>query len=246
MFRIRNITPLAAPWWGPPSWGRRQRPAPTFEVEVAEAGVDLGAGAGNPVIAASGADFTSLSFTHTYGDFTILVFGGGSTNAANKSSLLSSTTDVSNNSATVHTLTITITQTNYSLPTGPNLNVESGMGGTVNSGVLGPLGIFQAYADATNAAFGTGFTNGPQNDTMLGSTFDTGSANGLFTRGAGDYSITSVATLTLSGGGVINYSNHVNATAVPVPAGVVLALSSMPFLGIGAWLRRRKVQVQNS
>ena len=35
-------------------------------------------------------------------------------------------------------------------------------------------------------------------------------------------------------------------TAVPAPAGVVLALYGLPFLGLGTWLRRRKVNVQNS
>jgi archaellum component FlaG (FlaF/FlaG flagellin family) len=218
-----------------------------FQLAIQEDGVNLGAGVGVAFVVASGPDFTPISVSGTFGDFTVTFFGSTSTNNATLSSLLSSTTSVTNNSGAAHTLRLIVTQTNFTLPTGPGLNVESGMGGTVNIGVLGPLGVFQAYADKNNNAFGMGdFTNGPQNDTQLGSTFDTGSANGLFIRNATPFSVTSVAKLTMSGGGNVNYSNHVNLTAVPAPAGVVMALTGLPVLSIGAWLRRRKVMSQNS
>ena len=89
----------------------------------------------------------------------------------------------------------------------------------------------------------TQFTNGPQNDTQLGSTFDTGSAVGSFNRTSTNspYSLTSVANLTLSGNGVVNYSDHVNVTyTAPAPAGLVLALAGLPVFGLGAYIRRRR------
>src|SRR5262249_48785923 len=105
----------------------------------------------------------------------------------------------------------------YPLPAGPKLSVESGLGGSVNAGTVGLPGIFQAWADKNNTAFGVSdFTNGPQMGTQNGSTIQTGSTTGVFTRLASNYSLTSVAHLTLSGGGKVNYSDHINVTSAPI------------------------------
>jgi hypothetical protein len=226
-----------------------------FMIQVSEDGKNF-------VTVASGSDFSPLSFSGDIsvngsntksgasgsgGDFTITILGSSSNNGASLSKLLSSTTEVSNNTSSLHTLVIEVTQSNYTLPASTKLTVESGLGGTVNKGALGLAGIFQAYADNTNLDFGTGFTNGPQTAVPSGSTFDTGSASGLFTRptSSSPYSLTSMVYLTMGGNADINYANHVNVTPVPAPAGVVLAAASLPFLGIGAWLRRRKDKLQN-
>jgi hypothetical protein len=164
---------------------------------------------------ATGADFQlgGVSFSGVVGDFVVSVVGASSTNAAGTSKLQSSTASVQNISGAAHTLAIYVTQTNYTLPTGPNLNVESGLGGSVTAGTLDLNGIFQAYADKANGAFGTAdFTNGPQTAAANAATFDTGSATGAFGRLATAYSLTSVATLALSGGGNANFSSHVNVT----------------------------------
>jgi len=247
MIRFKNFLPLVAAALAVAAILGAPTPAnATFALALQEAGVDLGAGVGNPFVVASGPDFTPITVSGTFGDFTVTFYGATSTNGALLSSLLSSTTSVTNNSGGAHTLMLLVTQTNFTLPTATALNVESGMGGTVNIGILGPMGIFQAYADKGNTAFGTtDFTNGPQDDTQLGTTFATGSKNGLFTRGAGAYSVTSVAKLAMSGGGNLNYSNHVNLTATPEPTAAVLALTGLPVLGIATWLRRRAVKMQD-
>jgi len=196
------------------------------------------------------ADFTGVSFNGTFGDFKIQFLGGSSDNTGTPSDLLTGVTSIKNLSGNTHTLSIWVNQTNYTLPTGTPLIVESGMAATINSGTLKLTDIFQAYADTNNGTpltTGTSdFTNGPQDATKTGSTADTGSATGLFNRTNTNYSLTSVSNFELSGGGQINSSSHVNVSAVPAPAGVVLALSSLPFLGIGTWLRRRKANLQTS
>jgi len=217
----------------------------TFKLFLQEAGVNGGA----ITEVASGADFTSIQVgfptAFTYGDFEVKVLSGSSDNAATLSDPLSSTNSVKNVSGSVKTLSIYVSQTNYTLPADPKLSVESGMGGSVNTGTLVLTNIFQAFADKNNTILGmSDYSNGPQNATQTGSTFDTGSASGTFNR-TGNFSLTSVATVTLSSGGVINYSNHINVTA-PAPAGVLLVLTGLPFLGIGTWLRRGKVKAQNS
>jgi hypothetical protein len=188
----------------------------------------------------SSPDFTTVSFNGTYGDFAITLLGGSTKNTATKSDVLSSTTEIVNSDPnSSHTLTIYISQTNYTLPSGSPLVVESGLSGTVNGGSVGLPNIFQAYADKNNTLLGmSDYTNGPQSATLHGTTFDTGSASGAFTR-TGDYSLTSVSTFVLSVGGDINYSNHINVTPTPEPSTMALAgLGALGFVVYG--LRRRK------
>jgi len=220
-----------------------------IQVYAQEAGVN---GGNVTQIGTIGADFTSASFSGTYGDFTLTIFGAASHNGVTLSDLLSASVTVANNDLSGgHTLILYASQNNYTLPAGSPLRVESGMSGTVNSGTISGTGVFQAYADKNNNLLATGtptggaaitdFTNGPQTAIPTGSTFDTGSAVGTFAR-TGMYSVTSRATFVVSAGGSGNFSSHVNLTAVPAPAGVVLALAGLPCLGIGAWVRRRKVK----
>lgn len=210
-----------------------------FEIALQEAGVNGGAA----TVVVSGANFSNLNWDGNYGDFTVEVLGGSSHNAATLSDLLSSTTRVTNNSTDTKTLMILVSQTDYTLPVGSPLSVESGLGGSVSTGTLSMTNIFQAYADAGNTLRGTtDFTTGPQSAAPNGSTFDTGSATGLFSR-TGSYSLTTITTFTLSGGGVANFSSHENLkapTAASAPTGLVLALTGLPVLGLAAWARRRR------
>jgi hypothetical protein len=205
---------------------------------------------GARVVVATGASFGAVSFTNTFGaagvgdatGFTVNVFGGSSDNGSVLSDLLSSTTSVTNNGTATHTLHLFVTQTDYTLPVGSPLKMESGLGGSVNTPTLTLSNIYQAWIDQANALFGmpAGGTNGLQTAAANGSTFDTGSASGNFAR-SGNFSLTAEANFQLTAGGKANYSAHVNVTnpAVPAPAGIVLALTGLPLLTI--WRRRRKV-----
>jgi len=61
------------------------------------------------------------------------------------------------------------------------------------------------------------------------------------------FTLGNVATVHFNGtsGGEANFTVTTIAP-VPAPAGVVLALTGLPLLGVGAWMRRRKIKVQNS
>jgi uncharacterized repeat protein (TIGR01451 family) len=211
---------------------RRQRPlllerledrvVPTLMLSLLEAGVNGGAN----VVVSTAPDFTAASFTGIYGDFTVRSLGSASDNGAASSDLLSSTTSVRNNGASTLTLYLTAFQDNYTLPAGSPLAVESGLGGSVNFGNLSLSNIFQAYASSTNNTT-FDFTNGPQTAVQTGTTFDTGSATGSFSRVVGNpYSVSTTATITLSAGGTVNFSSHVTLKAAPNPQIQIVKLTN--------------------
>lgn len=184
----------------------------------------------------------SISGTTTFGDYQLLTVGATAANGSLSSNLLSGVITLRSLTAGKHTLDILATETDYTLPIGPILSVDSRMAGT--SGVeLTFLGTatFQAFADQNNGLGPAGmpgtFTTGLQTAALSGSSFDTGDAFGSFTTLATDYSVTSVAEFTTTGIGDMNISTHVTLSAVPEPATMLLLGSGL--LGMGVYARRR-------
>jgi len=247
MFRSRNFRFLvAAVVAASYVVGSASTAKASFNIYLQEAGVNGGA----ITSVASGADFTAAFFNGTYGDFTVTIFSGASINNATQSSLLSATTNVLNNTGTTKTLNLYVSQTNYTLPTpdpSGQLFVRSGLGGSESAaGAVVLTGIFQAWANGNNALLGMVNTAGPQNATATGTTFDTGPKETFFTPGS-MYSLTSEVAFTVKGGESAGFSDRVDVRSspfggplpTPAPTGLVLALSGVPFLGFGAWIRRR-------
>ena len=175
--------------------------------------------------------FSAQTFGNgTFGDFSLSLGNATAVNGASLSDLLSSALVVTNNGAASHTLNILITETDFNLPAGSQLRVESGLGGSINVGTLATDGNLpglrqcqQRFAGSVNPlATLTDFTNGPQNGTLNGSTFDTGSAIGNFSRTSPLYSVSSLTHLVLGAGAQIDFQSHVNLTAVPEPISLSL------------------------
>jgi hypothetical protein len=177
------------------------------------------------------------SYSNNIGDFTVVTYGDSAIDGASLSSLLSSTTSITNDSSATATLVLYATEQDYTLPANSVLNVESSLTGTLDAGTM-DSGLFQAFADASNTAYGTNdFTNGLQ--TVSGSPdFITGAANGFFSNSGSFYSITSVATITLEAGATVNYSDQVHVTAAPLPKTIWNGSALLGLLGVSQVVRR--------
>jgi hypothetical protein len=188
---------------------------------------------------ATGASLSSLSGSGTFGDFTYTIVGVTTHNTVAISDLLSSATSITNNSTATHTLSIRVSSQDYTLPADLSAKVESGMGASLSSGTL--TATFQSYADKNNALGGVSdFSVGLQNCVFNGSTCDTGSGTGIFAKNATPFSLTSTANLTLTGGGIANFSAHENVTSVPEPSSLVLLGSSL-ILFAGLSFKRKRI-----
>jgi len=161
-----------------------------------------------------------------------------------------------------HTIRIELSQDSWTAPTGNPLNLSASAGGsTAYLTGTNPLATqtisatYQGFLDNTNALFGqpgaggTPVLSASSTQSSAGTTplvFSPGSGVSLVPGGT-PFSITDVLefTFTLTAGSGQATANVSGSTvaSVPAPAGLVLALTGLPALGIGAWLRRRRQSV---
>ena len=203
---------------------------------------------GGPVtVVATAPSFTPVTASGIFGNYTYTFFSAVATNGAGGSNLLSSTTEIQALTADPHTLSLLVSNQDYTLPADTLLAVRSGLGGTYGS-AMGFIGAatFQMWADAGNGLLSmSGFTNGLQVANPASGnavTFDTGAdPTGIFTRLAGlPFSVTDITTITTSGIGNVNYSNHVRLAAVPEPGLLLVGLMGVSGLGLYIGLRRKR------
>ena len=195
----------------------------------------------------TGSSFNPVTASGTFGDFNYTFFSATAFNGQGGSNLLSSTTQISSLSAATHTLTMYVSNQDYTLPVDQHnlLAVRSGMGGTYGSEPNFTGGAtFQMWADQANGSLTmpVPFTNGlqvaiPASGNAV--SFDTGpDPIGIFTRLAGPYSVTTAVAITTTGLGDMNYSTHVRLAAVPEPGLLLIGLMGSGLLGLFIGVRR--------
>lgn len=144
-------------------------------------------------------------------------------------------------SAGAHTLSVFVTSTDYTQPGSiAPMNVTFTASGSVNANTVS-AGHYIGYLDAANTAFGTS-TAAPTIPFVLGPGNQSGSAttSTTFTDTLPlGYSMSILGVFTINAqGSYSGNTGNLDATAVPAPGALALALAGLPCLGLG-WLRRR-------
>ena len=204
----------------------------------------------------------SFFFIGSVSDFNIQVTSGTNWSGAPTGALMSNT---SNNQVTTdfgaaggtHTITIVISENGWTAPTSSLLQLSSSAGGSIGDtgGTLSVSATNQGFLDNTNTLATTATPGGSSTplanaSAALGATgtnplvYNPSPANSIVPGGT-PFSMTEVFSFTFtmgagSGQDSADVSGSVSVAPVPVPPGFLLALTSLPALGVGAWFRRRR------
>jgi len=240
MKRFSHLLPLAVVLAVATLVGAPQSVRADLVIQVAENGgafVTVASTAGSPT-APLGVTAAAISFDTAH--YHIDVISGKEQQLTNLSELLSSTTSITRTvNGSVVTLNLKITGDGFTLPL-PPVTVLSHVGGTV-AVEAAPGGDTLAYHSIVG-----GNDVGAQNPDVSGVGSFANDKSALLNAGSYTSPFSLVETFDINlkkVGDTLNYSSSTTLSAVPAPAGVVLALSALPCLGLGAWVRRRKAKV---
>jgi len=180
----------------------------------------------------------SINFSGSFHDFAIQsdFATSTSTDPTSPAELTITQTSVENKSAFgAKVLTITVQDTFANDAPGGVAEVASQLS-TTSLTKAGDKVTFQSYLN--------GVGNG---EISLGTApSGVGGTEGGLALGLGStYTLANVTTLILSPGGKLlstGTTTTTTTTVTPAPAGVVLALTALPLLGVGHWLRRRRLR----
>jgi hypothetical protein len=260
--RFRNFLPVVALLAGALVLGSPSQAQASYSVRVYDDGV-LQGGIGVLTVG------NSLIFTGTTTNFSITNGSGLSNNPGTEGGsnlALSSNEQISTTfgaTGGTHTIRIELSQDGWSAPTGSPLTLSSSAGGSFDylqgtnlSATQSVTATYQGFLDNTNTLFGqpaggsTPIQTASASRTTVGTTslvYSPGTSVNTSVPGGTPFSMTDVLefTFTLDAGSGQTTANVSASTvaSVPAPAGLVLALSGLPILGIGTWLRRRRQSV---
>ena len=174
----------------------------------------------------------TFSDTFSYGglDFTNLSGTGVENGPGGITKSAAAAGSVVNNSGSSKTVTITVTETAYLLPSGSDLSLRA------NLTIIGSTsGVYLVTSQALAS---------PSNADVSVSRFALGESNlsTPFTRTAASFSLRNVITLTLSNGAFVNFTSSAEVTtATPAPAGLLLAAFGIPAFGLLRRFGRKSV-----
>jgi len=261
MIGFRRFLPLVAVLIGTVAFGGLNEAQASYQVRVYDDNVLQG---GITTAFLDPFDLNSLSYGGTTTHFS--VSGSGLSNNPGDPSGGGSNLDLSSNSKFVanfgaaggtHTLRIEISQDGWTAPTGSPLILSSAGGGSftyvgTSGGTQSVVVGYQGFLDTSNTLFGQPLAGStPAQSATVSRTSAGNNGYRLLTdpstslvAGGTPFSITDVLSFKftldpLSGSSFANGSASTIAS-VPAPAGAVLAMTALPLLGIGRWLRRRQ------
>lgn len=250
MHRFRNFLPIVAALVGAAILGAPSRAHADFEITVYE-----GSTAVLTVTQTSANNLTastpgSITAVFSDGNVTFSLFGAESKPlTGNNPSLAAEDISISGTFKTNVTLTVDVSDTDFQPPSNPSgpgtlTATLSGNSGTPNNSLTNVF--FNGYLANSNKEYG-GVPN-PVPGTPGASTISVAttlanpnaSASGI---AVAPYSMSSQSSFTNTGGNNVGFSFDNRLTfSTPAPAGLLLALMGTPLLGLGAWIRRRRLQ----
>jgi hypothetical protein len=202
--------------------------------------ITLQEGAQTPVTA-NGAN--SAFYSGAVGsDFSVTAISGSASSSSTNAVTQGAAFDIKNNGASAETLTITFSATGFTSPLSPPpLNILDTVSGSLVSGTV--TGTGQGFAGIGNTLNETTVAGQQLSFSANGASksfSQSGVVESAFSPSSA-YSLTFTETFALSAGGEITVTGgNVQTVPTPAPPGSVLALTGLPFLGLGAWVRRRK------
>jgi len=256
MFRFRNFLPLVALLVGATILGAPAPARANFAVTVFVDGVNQN------VSLDAGSDDNSFGVHANVTDFKVSIDALSNWAGSQSGSLMSSN---SNNKVTTnfgpsggtHTIEIVISENGWLAPTGSPLLVSNSAGGSIGSSgnSISVAATNQGFLDTSNALATTSSPGGSSTALQSASAsltgtgtaslnYNPGTAVNPNVPGATPFTLTQKFKFTVTTNGNLastaGTSATVSVTAAPAPAGLVLALSALPVLGVGHWLRRRR------
>lgn len=212
---------------------------------------------GGATFDAGGSGVGSAFDTATFGTVTILVTATSNQPANSPNAQIQQVqidTNNSGSSAQSLALVVRISDQSFTLPVGPS-TLSSSFSGTTGPNVTAPGATFQSTVDYSNTLFGglpgivtPGPTDSPGPQTVIIPNIPSGTQGfnataTVHTNATPNFSLSNeftLANLTIGAASSLQLTGTTNLSAVPAPATMVLALGSLPLLGFGGWLRRRK------
>jgi hypothetical protein len=142
-----------------------------------------------------------------------------------------------------HTLSVYVSSTGFNLPGGNNLNLGNASSITENSGSTQVT--FTSFADTGNNGnnlFGMSGSTVTSTSTSYSVTGQQGNGNQSTTTFSGTaYSLTNEGDYKMTGGTSLTVvSGSTTVTPTPAPPGLFMALTGLPCLAAGGWLRFRR------
>jgi hypothetical protein len=199
-----------------------------------------------------GNDATNFGFSvplTTAGGFTISGSAAGTAQIGSPQNAAMDLSTITVSSSGSGTVTLYLTQNNIASPGG-----LGNLSGTLTGHFITGGGSFSmlSYGNDTNSLYGnavgqagTSPTVSAPNNVVTPTILPGGTQSVVF-NAVPSYSMTEILTINFSsptGGSVSLSSDGSTSFTNPAPAGLVLALTGAPVLGLGALLRRRKVAV---
>jgi len=185
-------------------------------------------------ITASGFDITGSTFSFRNGT------GPGGTSV-----MTDAHTEVERTGAGSATLTITSGYDGFTLPVGGTLFTNSTI--TFSATPAGANSFaFANFIDnvppVQNLASPTGVSGSTGPATLGPPPANLSTGQTTFNRTTSPFQAYNLSTITLTNGDFVSYTATTNISAAPAPAGLVLALTGIPLLGLGLRFRRRRDQ----